>query len=125
MKREVAEDRLHPMRVKEELAARIVSTYHGEAGARRGAEQFARVHRKHEAPENMPTAALAELGEAPVWIVKLVTRLFGVSGNDARRQIAAGAVKVDGEKATDDKAEIAPRTGMVVQLGKHRFVRID
>jgi tyrosyl-tRNA synthetase len=45
------------------------------------------------------------------------------STSEARRLIAQGAVKVDGERVSDPKAELAPGTHLV-QVGKLRAARI-
>ncbi|MBI4869688.1 MAG: tyrosine--tRNA ligase [Candidatus Wallbacteria bacterium] len=124
LRRQVKEESAHPMKVKADLAARIVASYHGEAGARRGAEEFARVHQKREMPAEMPSIALEELEGPTIWIVRLLSRLFAISSSDARRQVAAGAVRVDGERVSDAAAQIPLTRGMVVQLGKHRFHRV-
>jgi tyrosyl-tRNA synthetase len=38
--------------------------------------------------------------------------------------VQQGGVSIDGRKATDANAEIAPRDGMVVQVGKRRFAKL-
>jgi tyrosyl-tRNA synthetase len=35
-----------------------------------------------------------------------------------------GAVKIDGEKIMDEKIEIVPIEGMIVQVGKRKFAKI-
>jgi len=40
------------------------------------------------------------------------------------RMIRQGAVKIDGEKVTDTKREIATGTTHVYQVGKRRFARV-
>jgi tyrosyl-tRNA synthetase len=124
LKAQVAADTLHPMRVKEELASRLVATYHGKPAAEQAALEFRRVHRERGLPSETRTVPAAELGEGKVWVVKLVAQLWGLSNSDARRQISAGALKLDGERFTDLKAELEPRPGLTLQLGKVRSVRL-
>src|SRR5438132_11332908 len=53
----------HPedaMEWKLELARRIVGRWHGDEGARHGEEHFTRVVREHQAPEEVPEAAVPE-----------------------------------------------------------------
>lgn len=125
LKAQVAADSLHPMRVKEELAARLVATYHGKPAAEQAAEEFRRVHRERELPQETRTVTASTLGAGKVWVVKLVAQLWNLSNSDARRQISAGALKLDGERFTDLKAELEPRPGLTLQLGKVRCVRLE
>ena len=46
------------------------------------------------------------------------------TGSEAKRLCAQGGVSVDGAKATDPNAEVTPREGMVIQVGKRRFAKL-
>src|SRR5215208_5251306 len=93
----------HPedaMEWKLELARRITARWHGGDGARAGEEHFTRVVRHHEAPEEVPDVPLAN-GD-PVHLPALLVTGFGVgSTSEARRLIAQGAVKLEGEPVTE------------------------
>ena len=59
----LVDDETHPadpMEWKLELARRIVRRWHGEEGARHGEAHFTRVVREHQAPEEIPEAALPD-----------------------------------------------------------------
>jgi tyrosyl-tRNA synthetase len=111
-----------PMQWKLELARRIVARWHGEDGARRGEEHFTRVVREHQAPEKVPEATLPEAD--PVHLPALLVEFLGVgSTSEARRLIAQGAVKLDGEPITELDLPRARLEGSLVQAGKRRFMR--
>ena len=84
-----------PMQWKLELARRIVTRWHGEEAARRGEEHFTRVVRERQPPDEVPEASL------PPGIRSTCRRFWssfsGPLDQRARRLIAQGAVKVDGE----------------------------
>lgn len=113
----------HPMEAKKHLAASIVARYHGpEAGAaaRAGFEQ--KFSKKDLAHAEMPDWTVSS---SPIWIVKLLQESGAVtSGSEARRLIAQGGVKLNGEKVTDDKAQITVEPGMTLQSGKKFFARL-
>ena len=46
------------------------------------------------------------------------------STSDAMRMIKQSAVKIDGEKVTDNKLTIAAGTTAVFQVGKRKFARV-
>jgi len=84
MREDVAAGRLHPKRVKEELALEIVGRYHGAEAARRAKEEFDRVHKQGDLPSDMPTVEL----KGPIWIAKaLVEAGLEPSTSQARRDI--------------------------------------
>jgi tyrosyl-tRNA synthetase len=65
------------------------------------------------------------LPATPIMVKNLLTacKLVETSG-EAKRMVQQGGVSIDGQKATDGNAEITPRDGMVVQVGKRRFARL-
>jgi tyrosyl-tRNA synthetase len=56
----------------------------------------------------------------------LQTAALVSSGSDARRMVAQGAVRLDGEVLTDPMAEydLQRLDGAVLQVGKRRFARL-
>ena len=118
----VAAGTRHPREVKDELARRIVAKFHGEAAAAAASEEFAKVFSKNELPEEMPEV---RVGAEPVGLLTLMVKAgLCASTGEARRLVAAGAVKIDGEKATDVRATVSPRDGMVIKSGKRGFARV-
>jgi tyrosyl-tRNA synthetase len=111
-----------PLEWKLELARRIVGRWHGEDGARAGEEHFTRVVREHQAPDEVPEAALPA-GD-PVHLPALLVEHLGVSStSEARRLIAQGGVRIDGEPAADLDIPRNRLEGALVQAGRRRFMR--
>jgi tyrosyl-tRNA synthetase len=114
--------RLEPMQAKLALARFIVERSHGPGAAAAAEEHFTRVVREHQAPEDVPEAALPE-GD-PIHLPALLVEFLGVgSTSEARRLIAQGAVKLDGEAVTELDLPRAQLEGALVQAGKRRFMR--
>jgi len=112
-----------PMEWKLELARRIVGRWHGEEGARGGEEHFTRVVREHQTPEEVPEAQLPE-GD-PVHLPALLVRHLGIpSTSEARRLIAQGGVRIDGQAVAEVDVPRSRLDGALVQAGKRRFVRL-
>lgn len=121
----VAEEPLRagdPMQAKLRLAHRIVARSHGEDAARAAEEHFTRVVRRGEAPEEMPAASLPE-GD-PVHLPALIASAFGVSTSEARRLVAQGGVRLDGEVVAELDVPRERLAGAVLQAGKRRFARL-
>src|SRR5512133_490310 len=111
-----------PMGAKLELARFIARRSHGEDAARRAEEHFTRVVREREAPEEVPETVLR--GDGEVHLPALLVEHLGVSStSEARRLIAQGGVKVNGEAVDDLDLPREALDGALVQAGKRRFMR--
>jgi tyrosyl-tRNA synthetase len=113
---------LEPMQAKLALARFIVERSYGPEAAAAAEEHFTRVVREHQAPEDVPEAPLPE-GD-PVHLPALLVEFLGVgSTSEARRLLAQGGVRVEGEPVTELDLPRARLEGALVQAGKRRFVR--
>jgi len=118
---------LNPMELKMRLAREIVGQFHSDEAAQAAEEEFTRVFRERELPEE-PEVHQVDLGEVTdshgrTGLARLLTDLGAVpSRSEARRLIRQGAVEIDGKVATTDVVEL--RDGMVLRVGKRRFLRI-
>jgi tyrosyl-tRNA synthetase len=114
-----------PWSAKRRLARTLVDRFHG-AGAGDAAErEWDHVHRDREAPDEMSEVIWPRDGEV-VHLPALLKLAFGVSTSEARRSIAHGGVKLDGEPVPDGTLDLAADAvdGRVLQLGKRRFARV-
>ena len=111
-----------PLEAKLELARFIVRRSHGDEAARAAEAHFTRVVREGQAPDDVPEVTLPD-GD-PLHLPALLTAHLGVaSTSEARRLIAQGGVKVDGEPVTVLDVPRDTLDGAVVQAGKRRFAR--
>jgi tyrosyl-tRNA synthetase len=112
-----------PMASKLALARALVARSHGEAAAAAAEEHFTRVVRRHEAPEEVEEVSLP-LGE-DVHLPALLASSLGVaSTSEARRLIAQGAVRLDGEPVESVDLPRSDLAGKLLQVGKRRFARL-
>ncbi len=112
-----------PMEAKLRLARFIVTRAHGEEAARSAEEHFTRVVREGQAPEEVPEVALPDAD--PVHLPALLADGVGVgSTSEARRLLAQGAVRLNGEVVTDLDVPRATLEGALLQVGKRRFARL-
>jgi tyrosyl-tRNA synthetase len=110
---------------KRALARALVARFHGEDAAAAAEAHFDRVFVQREAPEEMPTVEWP--GDAPeIHLPALLAAAFGISTSEARRNLAQGGVRVDGERIGNGSldAPAAELDGKVLQLGKRRFARV-
>jgi tyrosyl-tRNA synthetase len=111
------------MEQKLELARRVVARSHGEEAAREAEEHFTRVVREGQAPEDVPEVTLPA-GD-PVHLPALLVGALGVgSTSEARRLIAQGGVKLDGEAVAELDLPRARLVGALIQVGKRRYATL-
>jgi tyrosyl-tRNA synthetase len=114
----------HPNQQKRRLARILVARFYDEAAAQEAEAAFDRLFKQHELPEDVPDFPLPE-GD-PVHVPALLRAAFGVSGAEARRLLAGGGVRVNGDQLGADELDVdADRLrGAILQVGKRRFVRL-
>jgi tyrosyl-tRNA synthetase len=110
---------------KRALARQIVARFHGTDAARSAEDAFDRQFVRHELPEDVPELDW-QRGDGTVHLPALLAQAFAISTSEARRSIAQGGVKLDGEPVDGDVLDVAAGVveGKVLQLGKRRFVRV-
>jgi tyrosyl-tRNA synthetase len=114
--------KLDPMEAKLALARFIVGRSHGEEAATRAEAHFTRVVREGQAPEEVPETDVP--AEDPVHLPALLVELFRVpSTSEARRLIAQGGVKLNGDVVSDLDVPRTALGGALLQAGKRQFVR--
>ena len=111
-----------PLEAKLELARFIVRRAWGSEAAGGAEEHFTRVVRQGQAPEEVDEADLPA-GEV-IHLPTLLVERFGLgSTSEARRLIAQGAVRVDGQPVDELDLPRENLEGRLVQAGKRRFLR--
>jgi tyrosyl-tRNA synthetase len=118
----VAAGDLHPKKVKQDLALRLVADYHGEEAARQAEAEFAKVFSAGGLPDEVPEHQL----EGSRTLLKLLSETgLAPSNAEARRLIEQGAVAIDGARAADPFHELPPRAEpYLFKVGKRRFARV-
>ena len=119
------EDGTSPRDTKRALARAIVERFHGPDAARAAEERFDRLHIRHEAPDDVPELPVTA-GNGVVHLPALLSDGFGLSRSEARRLLAQGGVKLDGEPLGADDLELEPARldGALLQVGKRQFRRL-
>ena len=112
----------NPRDLKMKLAYTITTMYHSEEIAQKAQENFVNVVQNKGIPEDIPTITLN--GETSI-LDFLVENQFASSKSEAKRLIAQGAVKLDGEKISDVSLVLkSDGNERVLQAGKRKFAKI-
>jgi tyrosyl-tRNA synthetase len=123
LKRAVGEGR-NPRDVKFELAAEIVTRFHDLAAAQAAQVNFQARFAQKTLPTDLPLSRIAAPDGSLSLAAVLTASGLASSGSEARRKIAEGAVRIDGEKVTDGAMHLAVGQTHILQLGPRRFARV-
>jgi tyrosyl-tRNA synthetase len=113
----------NPRNVKVELAKDVITLYHSRSAADAAGEEFDRIFREKQAPDEMPEFKVGLEGANIVDIITSAGLL--PSKSEARRKLAEGAVSLNSERVTD--AALVVKVGaepVVLKVGKRRFLRL-
>jgi tyrosyl-tRNA synthetase len=116
---------LSPRDAKRTLARELVARFHDRTAADGAERAFDQVHVRHELPNDVPTVAWPA-DQPLIHVPALLARAFDVSTSEARRSLAQGAVRLDGEQLAGQPLDLPSRQldGKVLALGKRRFARV-
>jgi tyrosyl-tRNA synthetase len=110
---------------KHALARGLVERFHSTEAADAAAAHFDRVFVQHALPDEIEEADFSA-ADGVVHVPALIADTFGRTRSDARRMLAQGAVKLDGETLGAEDLDLAPARldGAVLQVGKRQFRRL-
>jgi tyrosyl-tRNA synthetase len=123
LKLAVAQGR-NPRDVKFELAAEIVSRFHNLAAAAAAQANFMARFAQKTLPTDLPLTTIAAPDGQLSLSALLTAAGLAASGSEARRKIAEGAVRIDGEKVIDAATRLNVGETHILQLGPRRFARV-
>ncbi|BCD62111.1 tyrosyl-tRNA synthetase [Nitratiruptor sp. YY08-26] len=120
LKEGVSTGQIHPKAAKELLAMEIVARYHNSEAAKAAKAEFDKIHKQKDIPSDLKEVEL----QGPIWIAKaLVEAGLEPSTSQARRDIQAGAVRLDKEKVQDKDLQLQSGE-YIAQVGKRKFAKL-
>ncbi|MBI3015355.1 MAG: tyrosine--tRNA ligase [Candidatus Tectomicrobia bacterium] len=124
LKSRVERQEVNPRDIKADLAAEIVSRFHGAEAAATARDNFDRLFRYREVPAEVPELRLLWDGDK-MWLPRLMTKAgLASSTSEAIRLIEQGGVSLDGEKVREANLELLPGKSYLLRVGKRRFLRV-
>ncbi len=123
---------LNPMDIKKRLAEDITATFYSRPAAAAARQRFESEVQRGEAPEDVPTFLVDDLG--PAVHIKVDTRFeadlsyllpvlgMASSRSEARRLLQQNAVQIGGERVSTEIVRIP--YGALIRVGSRRFARV-
>ncbi len=124
LKEGIEKDKIHPKRVKENLAIEIVERYWGKNEAIKAKEEFEHIFKQKGLPDEISVSEL-EWEEDEMWVPKLM-KLSGLTSStgEAIRLIKQGGVTINDKKLEDPDGKLA-RGSYLFKVGKRKFMRVN
>ncbi len=116
---------LAPRDAKRALARALVERFHGPGAAPAAEAHFDRLFVAKDAPEEIEEAVVPA-ANGMAHLPEVIAAAFGGSRSDARRKIAGGGVRLDGDPVGAGELDLPAERldGAVLQVGKRQFRRL-
>lgn len=115
-------DETNPRDLKTRLAKEIVSIYHNKKDALSAEKEFERVFKEKKTPTKIPGI---KVKEKKLSVLDLLVRTkMASSKSEAKRLISQKGVKIDNKVQTVWQKTIEAKKGMLIQVGKRKFVKL-
>ena len=121
--KQAVEQGLNPRDVKIDFAKEIVSRFHNKSEAENAHQAFIERFQKGNIPQDLEEIILET--DTPLLLAQLLKQLnLTESTSEAMRLIKQGAVKIDGERASDPGLQLPLNDSYVIQVGKRRIAKV-
>lgn len=121
IRQNLAAGTVNPRDLKMGLAREVVAQFHSPADGEAAEAAFVRQFVQRELPADMPEYSIDS--PTPLLDLMVATKL-APSKAEARRLIDGGGVRIAGERVNDYAVVMQPGAGVVVQVGRRKFVRV-
>ena len=123
VKSQLSNGNTNPRDIKRELARTLVTMYHNQEAAEIAQQEFDNIFINKGLPDEIEEFNIGNKKEINILdLIVLVN--FAPSKGEARRLLTQGGVSIDGEKISDVQSSISVKTGMILKVGKRKFIKL-
>ena len=117
-------DGANPRNYKVKLAQEIIARFHDQAAAVKALEDFEAQFKRGAIPDDINEVELTAIDNG--YAIALLLKDAGLTSgtSDSNRMIKQGAVKIDGEKISDNKLIVSVGSEAIYQVGKRKFAKV-
>lgn len=113
----------NPRDIKRELARTLVTMYHNQEAAEMAQQEFDNIFINKGLPDEIEEFNVGDKKEINILDLIILVN-FAPSKGEARRLVTQGGVTIDGEKISDVQSSISVKTGMILKVGKRKFIKL-
>ncbi len=121
---DIQDNTINPKDLKVQLAEKIVRDFWSEDDAKKAAQEFDRIFKQKEQPENMQEIELKN--SAMPLIDLLIEQNILPSRGEAKRLIRQGGLYLDGQRVEDigQILDIGSKNQIILKVGKRKFYKL-
>ena len=123
IKAQLDDPKTNPRDIKRQLAKTLVSMYHSIEAAKNAEEEFDRIFVNKGTPDELPEFKFGERKEINILDLIILVN-FAPSKGEAKRLVTQGGVTLDGEKIEDFQNSVNLKNGMILKVGKRKFIKL-
>ncbi len=123
VKSQLADGSLNPRDIKRELARTLVTMYHNQEAAETAQQEFDNIFINKGLPDEIDEFSIGDKKEINILDLIILVN-FAPSKGEARRLLTQGGVSIDGEKISDVQSSISVKSGMILKVGKRKFIKL-
>lgn len=126
MKLDMKSGKIHPKKLKVDLAKTLVTRFHSKEAADKAEKDFETMFVNKGIPTDVPEHRLKASNESTGICQFLTTVGLTASNSEARRLIEGKAVEFNGAKKIDPKELVVLKSGntFTIKAGKHKFLKV-
>ncbi|MFH1656750.1 MAG: tyrosine--tRNA ligase [Candidatus Nealsonbacteria bacterium] len=122
LKQDIKSKKINPRDLKARLAREVVSIYHNKEKALLAEKEFDKIFKDKKAPSDIPEIKIS--GQKINILDLLIKTKLVSSKTEAKRLIEQKGVKINNKVQNDWQKIIEIKKGMIIQIGKRRFIKI-
>jgi tyrosyl-tRNA synthetase len=123
IKAQLDDSKTNPRDIKRQLAKTLVTMYHSDEAAINAEEEFNRIFVNKGTPDELPEFNIGERQEINILDLIILVN-FAPSKGEAKRLVNQGGVTLDGEKIEDFQNSVHLKDGMILKVGKRKFIKL-
>ena len=119
----LADGKSNPRDIKRELARTLVKMYHNQEAAEIAQQEFDNIFINKGLPDEIEEFIIGDKKEMNILDLIILVN-FAPSKGEARRLVTQGGVSIDGEKINDVQNNVSVKAGMILKVGKRKFIKL-
>jgi tyrosyl-tRNA synthetase len=119
----LADEKTNPRDVKRGLARTLVTMYHNKEAAEIAQQEFDNIFINKGLPDEIEEFKVGDIKEINILDLIILVN-FSSSKSEARRLVMQGGVSIDGDKINDVQQTISVNSGMILKVGKRKFIKL-
>ena len=123
IEKDLKSKKLNPRDAKAKLAKEIVAVYYNKKEAEKAEKEFNNVFKEKKTPTKIPVFVIVQKTYPPLDL--LFTLKLASSKNEAKRIITQSGFKINGKVEKRWKENIKIKNGMLLQVGKRKFAKVN